>query len=148
MAWFLSTRASVATFLSTHPCVSSCVWVNALTWKTSSVHDIFKLVIVQEHVSNFESNVSFLWIQLGTISKTDQRHQIPRPHRRTIWLYGGNGPCYDGTYGIHSSWKYCKDYTMPHKYEFVVISRNACFFSYISTLRWQPLWHAWVANGI
>ena len=28
MSWCFSTRASVATVLSTHPCVSSCLWVN------------------------------------------------------------------------------------------------------------------------
>ena len=28
MAWCFSTRASVATVLSKHPCISSCFWVN------------------------------------------------------------------------------------------------------------------------
>ena len=28
MAWCLSTRASVATVLGMHPCISSCLWVN------------------------------------------------------------------------------------------------------------------------
>ena len=28
MVWFFSTRAAVATLLITHPCVSSCLWVN------------------------------------------------------------------------------------------------------------------------
>ena len=30
MAWWISTKTSVATVLNTHPCVSSCLWVNSL----------------------------------------------------------------------------------------------------------------------
>ena len=32
MAWCFSTRASVTTVLSAHPCVSSCLWVKSLWW--------------------------------------------------------------------------------------------------------------------
>ena len=38
MAWCFSARASVATGLSTHPSVSSCLWIKAWWWIYASVN--------------------------------------------------------------------------------------------------------------
>ena len=43
MAWCFSTSASVATVLSTHPCDSSCLWVNSLIYRVGGCK--FKYVI-------------------------------------------------------------------------------------------------------
>ena len=53
MAWCFSTRASVATVLTTHPCVSRCLRVNTLRPWQNGRHfqdDIFKCVSLYENV--------------------------------------------------------------------------------------------------
>ena len=63
--WILmacSTRASVATVLSTHWCVSSCLWVNTQRLRQNGCHladDIFKNIFLLKNC--FKFHLSLLW---------------------------------------------------------------------------------------
>ena len=66
MAWCFSTRASVATMLTTHPCVSRCIRVN---WYFSCLNSLSPVKLG----SNFKSIIFKLIIQdsyLGTCCET------------------------------------------------------------------------------
>ena len=52
MAWCFSTRASVATVLIIHPCISRCLRVNTLRQRQNARHlpyDIFKCILLNEN---------------------------------------------------------------------------------------------------
>ena len=53
MAWCFSTRASVATVLTTHPCVSWCLRVNTVRLRQNSHHvadNIWRCIFLNENV--------------------------------------------------------------------------------------------------
>ena len=63
MAWCFSTRASVATVLTTHPCISQCLRVKLRENGSHFAHSIFKYIFRNENLLKFHWNV-FLRVQL------------------------------------------------------------------------------------
>ena len=66
MAWCFSTRTSVATVLTTHPCISRCLRVNSLVpgrfeWNFTSV--IFKLIVMIDGWG-ISCEIALIWMSL------------------------------------------------------------------------------------
>ena len=55
MAWCFSTRASVATVLTTHPCVSRCLRVN---YQRGPVTNTFNVIAIHYHIDVFVQDCS------------------------------------------------------------------------------------------
>ena len=78
MAWCFSTRASVATVLTTHSCVSQCLRVNTLRPRQNGCHfadDIFKCILLNENVW-IAIRISWKFIPNGTINNNSALVQI------------------------------------------------------------------------
>ena len=74
MSWCFSTRASVATVLITHPCIPSCLWVNAIIPEQDAQNfadDIFKCVLLIKHckfMDKFDGNaLGNIWLMKNNL---------------------------------------------------------------------------------
>ena len=88
MAWCFSTRASVATVLTTHPCVSQCLRVNPLRQRQNGCHfadNIFKCIFLNKNV----------WISLKILLKFVPKvriNNIPALVQVMAWHLPGTKP--------------------------------------------------------
>ena len=88
MAWCFSTRASVTTVLTTHPCVSQCLRVNTLRPRQNGRHfadDTFKCFFLDENIS-VSINISLKFVPKGSINNDPALFQI------MAWRQPGDKP--------------------------------------------------------
>ena len=83
MAWCFSTRASVATVLTTHTCVSRCLRVNTLRPRQNGHHfadDTFKWIFLNENI-RISIKTSLKFVPGGSINNIPALVQIMAWHR-------------------------------------------------------------------